>query len=60
ERVLRELAEARMPDDAWLNAVRTFADLHARDDADGAASAIAVLILLVPNAWAAPAAGGPP
>ncbi|HVB32252.1 MAG TPA: DEAD/DEAH box helicase [Gemmatimonadaceae bacterium] len=60
ERVLRELAEARMPDDAWLNAVRTFADLHARDDADGTPSAIAVLIVLVPSAWAAPAAAGPP
>lgn len=60
ERVLRELAEARMPDNAWLNAVRTFADLHARDDPEGMPSAIAVLILLVPSALAAPAAAGPP
>ncbi|MDE3055000.1 MAG: SWF/SNF helicase family protein, partial [Gemmatimonadota bacterium] len=28
ERVLQELADARMPDEAWLNAVRTFAELN--------------------------------
>ncbi len=57
EQVLQELAEARMPDEAWLNAVRTFAQLHARGDSDRPVRVLAVL-LLVPTS--SPAAAPPP
>lgn len=53
EQVLQELAEARMPDEAWLNAVRTFAQLHARRDADREPRVLAVLLLVPPSSAAA-------
>lgn len=58
EQVLAELAEARMPDDAWLNAVRTFADLHTRQSAGDEPPAVIALLLLVPTSL--PAAAPPP
>ncbi len=57
EQVLQELADARMPDDAWLNAVRTFAQLHARG-ADDRPVRVPALLLLVPPT--SPAAADPP
>ncbi len=57
EQVLEELAEARMPDDAWLNAVRTFAQLHTRREAADTVDVLA-LLLLVPTSL--PAAAPPP
>lgn len=56
ERVLQELAAARMPDEAWLSAVRTFAGLHARDATGHAPPVVRALLLLVPTS----AAAGPP
>jgi superfamily II DNA or RNA helicase len=53
ERVLAELAEAPLPDDAWLRAITAFGDAHAlaattgpRPDADGRVLAV---LLLVPE-----------
>ncbi len=60
ERVLEELADARMADEAWLNAVRTFADLHARDAARAGPPTVGALILLVPTSRGPAAAGDPP
>jgi superfamily II DNA or RNA helicase len=57
EEVLAELAEARMPDEAWLNAVRTFASLHSRGRR-AEAPTIRALLLLVPTS--SPAAADPP
>ena len=57
EQVLQELAQAHMPDEAWLNAVRTFAQLHARGDSARPVRVLA-LLLLVPTA--SPAAAPPP
>ena len=55
EQVLVELAEARMPDDAWLTAVRAFADLHARESGGAEGPAVIALLLLVPTSWPAAA-----
>jgi Helicase conserved C-terminal domain len=45
ELVLEELAEARMPDEAWLRAVGMFAELHARRPANrGQVRAVVVFI----------------
>jgi hypothetical protein len=57
EEVLRELMESELPDPAWLNAVRTFVELHARDAAPSGVQVYAVL-LLVPTSLA-PVAGRP-
>lgn len=46
ERVFDELARAPLPDDAWLQAVRQFAELHARPAV--AESRVEVVLLLVP------------
>ncbi len=51
EQVLAALADAHLPDEAWLNAVRTFARLHARPASSGA-PAVRALLLLVPTASA--------
>ncbi|HEY5218647.1 MAG TPA: DEAD/DEAH box helicase [Gemmatimonadaceae bacterium] len=59
ESVLRELADARMSDDAWLHAVRTFADLHARDGPVNAPCVVRALLLLVPTASSAAEADRP-
>jgi len=53
ERVLQELAAARMPDEAWLSAVRTFAELHARDATPHTPPVVRALLLLVPTSAAA-------
>ncbi|MGH7670973.1 MAG: hypothetical protein ACRENQ_15920 [Gemmatimonadaceae bacterium] len=53
EQVLEALAGAPMPDDAWLNAVRTFAQIHTRPDADGPAEVRALLVLVPPTSAAA-------
>ena len=45
ERVLDELAASAMDDDAWLHAMREFAQLHARPDRS---SRVVALLLLVP------------
>lgn len=47
ERVLDELSRAPMADDAWLQAVGQFAELHARGKASP--RRIAVILLLVPE-----------
>ena len=57
EEVLAELAEANMPDGAWLKAVRTFAQLHARY-VRGAPPTVKALLLLVPTS--SPPAADPP
>lgn len=54
EQVLAALADARLPDEAWLNAVRTFARLHARP-VMGETPVVRALLLLVPTASAAAA-----
>jgi superfamily II DNA or RNA helicase len=49
ERVLEELADAPMDDEAWLSAVRTFADLHARDSRPASPVSVRALLVLVPS-----------
>ncbi len=44
ERVLQELADARMPDEAWLNAVRTFAELNGTAGGPEMVSAVVVFM----------------
>jgi Helicase conserved C-terminal domain/SNF2-related domain len=57
EKVLAELATARMPDEAWLTAVRMFARLHARSDSDGPVRVRALLLLV---AASSATVAGPP
>ncbi len=60
ERVLEELADSCMPDEAWLTAVRTFADLHARDTRPFSSATVCALLLLVPTSRPSAAAADPP
>ena len=60
ERVLEALADARMPDDAWLTAVRTFAELHVRDIHHGTPPVVRALLLLVPTSRLSAVAADPP
>jgi hypothetical protein len=50
ERVLAELAEAPLADQAWLRALRAFGELHARPGRDGSqvdAAPVLVAVLLM-------------
>jgi superfamily II DNA or RNA helicase len=55
ERVLATLADALMPDEAWLHAVGEFAALHARPAAREDAEVLAVLLFVPPAAPYLPA-----
>jgi hypothetical protein len=43
ETVLAELADAAMPDEAWLRAVETFGELHRKDEPKEGRRVVAIL-----------------